>query len=103
MWAWIEEDQRCCLDLPNTRTVSPDWMSNGTFLGIDNIMGTKCYHWKKEPHDYWNSVAQPEITCKFAFPRNPSQDMYFNIPTFMKGPIEPYLFDLPPYCVNSCK
>lgn len=47
MWALIESEQRCCLDLPDIRAVTPDWMDNGTYLGIDEVQGHKCYHWQK--------------------------------------------------------
>lgn len=46
MWALIESEQRCCLDLPNIGAAVPDWMQNGTYIGIDNIQGNECTHWE---------------------------------------------------------
>jgi hypothetical protein len=46
MWALIESEQRCCLDLAGIGAAVPDWMLNGTYIGTDDVLGNECTHWE---------------------------------------------------------
>ncbi|CAF3142103.1 unnamed protein product [Rotaria socialis] len=93
----------CCTSESGCGVLSPNWLSNATFVGYNTTSTEKYQVWNKkglQNNFYWqvDSTQVPYI-----IDQEPNDLMVYDVTSFKKGAIDPSVFALPSYCSKDQK
>jgi len=99
LYAYLPSSQRCWLDIAGLGPLTPDWLTNSTFLGYDVVPGCgRTSQWMKPPESihYWHSDAT-NCPCRATFIED-AQMMLFDQSSVVIGHPPASVFQLPAVC-----
>lgn len=93
----------CCASADGCGVLSPNWLSNSTFVGYNTTASVKYQVWDKvglQNNYYWETDSDQ---TPYIIDQQPNDLMVFDVSSFKKGSIDPSIFALPSYCSKDHK
>lgn len=92
----------CCTTEQGCGILTPNWLSNATFIGYNTTDSVKYQVWDKKgfQHNYYWQVDATQVP--YIIDQQPDDKFVFNVTSFSKM-VDPSAFVLPSYCSKDHK
>mmetsp|Transcript_2156 Transcript_2156/g.3028 ORF Transcript_2156/g.3028 Transcript_2156/m.3028 type:complete len:244 (+) Transcript_2156:300-1031(+) len=101
---------KLCEDGIGCSVLKPTWISNGDYLGTEDVIGNTCHVYHETgavAEDYWLQT-QDDIPCRYyeslGFPGRPTvhHNLTFDRDSYSNQVIDSIVFSVPLYCNQNC-
>lgn len=99
----LSECCMCCTSEAGCGVLSPTWLQNATFQGVESIRGIEAYKWLVmglQPNYYYSTANVAQVPVELD--QTPNDYMSLHHETFSPLPVDPSIFDVPSDCKPSC-